>query len=295
MVRSFTVMLILGIIAQSTAQKKQLAIFDPLMGKTWKAEGAWGDGSKFKQEIEFSYSLDSTLIIAESKGFTNMEQTIFGPRNHGIRKFDPQSKSIKFWEFDVFGGVTEGTVQGIENDILYTYDYGGTIVTDYWEYVDTNTYNFTVGSYENGMWKQKYLSTSFTSVEKPSIAFNFDHQSLVVTNLMETGDFYRDVFDFQEIPHPENKPGFRWFTMYGNSQLHLIKKGVIEFKKDKSIHLCLAIQDLEGFIQRLISKNIDFYDWPGNKGSVTNRADGVKQIYIQDPEGYWIEINNAKH
>jgi catechol-2,3-dioxygenase len=25
------------------------------------------------------------------------------------------------------------------------------------------------------------------------------------------------------------------------------------------------------------------------------RPDGVKQIYFQDPEGYWIEINDDKH
>lgn len=293
--KKYLVILLLVFVFQTWGQQNELAIFEPLIKKTWKAEGAWGDGSKFKQEIEFNYSLDSTLIIAESKGFTNREQTVFGPRNHGIRKFDTQSKSIKFWEFDVFGGVTEGTVQGVGKDILYVYDYGGTMLTEYWEYIDAHTYNLIVGSYENGQWKQKYLNTTFTSEVKPGIAFNFDHQSLVVTNLMETGDFYRDVFDFKEIPHPEKKPGFRWFTMYGNSQLHLIKKDVIEFKKDKSIHLCLAIKDLEGFIERLISKNIDFYDWPGNEGSVTNRADGVKQIYIQDPEGYWIEINTAKH
>jgi catechol 2,3-dioxygenase-like lactoylglutathione lyase family enzyme len=59
------------------------------------------------------------------------------------------------------------------------------------------------------------------------------------------------------------------------------------------MHLCLSTQDLESFIEHLMAKNIDFYDWPGNKNSITDRSDGVKQIYIQDPEGYWIEINTA--
>ena len=69
----------------------------------------------------------------------------------------------------------------------------------------------------------------------------------------------------------------------------------MEFKKDKSIHLCLSTKNLEHLIERLMEKEITFYDWPGNVNSVTDRADGVKQIYIQDPEGYWIEINNAPH
>jgi catechol 2,3-dioxygenase-like lactoylglutathione lyase family enzyme len=293
--KKYVVVLAIGLFAQSYGQQSQLSLFDNLIGKTWKSEGTWGDGSKFKQEIEFKYSLDSTLIVSEALGFTNKEQTDYGPRNHGVRKFDKQSNTIKFWEFDVFGGVTEGAVRSKGKDIIYTYAYGESTVTDYWQYVDAHTYNLTIGDFENGQWKQKYLSAQYIAPKKNKVSFDFDHQSLVVTNLMKTGDFYKDVFGFEEIPHPERKPGFRWFNIYGNSQLHLIKKDVIEFKKDKSIHLCLSIQNLEGFIERLILKEIDFYDWPGNKGSVTDRADGVKQIYIQDPEGYWIEINTAKH
>ncbi|SHG35175.1 hypothetical protein SAMN04488116_1106 [Flagellimonas flava] len=145
------------------SQENQLSFFEPLVGKTWSAEGNWGDGSKFKQDITFRYDLGQTLVIADSNGYTNKEQTIYGPRNHGLRKFDAASNTIKFWEFDVFGGVTEGTVTAKGKDIVYTYAYGESLVTDYWEFVDDNTYNFIVGSYENGEWKQKYLSTQFTT------------------------------------------------------------------------------------------------------------------------------------
>ena len=47
-------------------QKSQLSIFDNLVAKTWKAEGKWGDGSNFKQELKINYSLDSTLVIVNS-------------------------------------------------------------------------------------------------------------------------------------------------------------------------------------------------------------------------------------
>ncbi len=287
----FTLMISMGICAQN----KPLDFFKTLTKKTWKAEGKWGDGSKFRQEIRFKYSLDSSLVIAESMGYIDKEQTQFGSRNHGIRKYDPTTKSVQFWEFDTFGGLTQGVVKTEGKNILYVYNYGESTVTDFWEYVDENTYNFKVGDYSEGQWKQVYLSTQFTATSLKEDRFKFDHQSLVVLNLMETGDFYRDVFGFVEIPHPERKPGFRWFKVYGNSQLHLIKKDIVEFKKDKSIHLCLATDDLEGLIEKLMGKGITFYDWPGNANSITNRADGVKQIYIQDPEGYWIEINDAKH
>lgn len=277
-----------------TAQDNPLSSgFKNLVGKRWKAEGSWSDGSKFKQEIDFTYSLEGKIVITESKGFINKEQTEYGHRNHGIRKYDTESKTIQFWEFDVFGGVTQGKVVFDGQNILYQYSYGGTEVTDAWEYVNDTTYNFKVGSYSNGEWKQIYLETQFKATE--GFDFYFDHESLVVTKLIETGDFYRDILQLKEIPHPDKAQGFRWFQIRENSQLHLIKKDVIEFKKDKSIHLCLSTQDLEGFITHLISNNIDFYNWPGEKGSVTDRSDGVKQIYLQDPDGYWVEINTAKH
>ncbi|WP_262420309.1 VOC family protein [Flagellimonas meishanensis] len=288
--------LIFGLIFLTlSAQQDRLAIFDHLMGKTWKAEGEWGDGTKFKQETSFRYSLDSTLIIAESEGFTDRAQTTFGPRNHGIRKFDPQTNSVKFWEFDVFGGVTEGTVKSKGKDIMYVYDYGESTITDYWEYVDDSTYNFIVGSYKDGTWEQTYLKTQFLS-EEPFFEFQFDHYAILVANLEKTGDFYRDVFSLTEIPAPNFAPGYRWFQMNNGTQLHLIEKEGIEFKKDKNIHLCLSTQNLEGFTEHVMAKGVDFYDWPGNKNSISDRRpDGVKQIYIQDPEGYWIEINDAKH
>ncbi len=278
----------------ANAQKKELAFFEPFMGKTWKAVGEWGDGTKFVQEITFTYSLDSTLVITESKGYTNNEQTQYGHRNHGIRKFDSETNAIKFWEFDVFGGVTSGKVVQEGKNSYSQYQYGESVITDFWEFYDPNTYNFTVGSFENGEWKQKYLETQFKAVDD-GFDFYFDHESLVVAKLMETGDFYRDILKLKEIPHPDKAQGFRWFQVRGNSQLHLIKKEIVEFKKDKSIHLCLSTQNLEGVIEHLLKNNIEFYDWPGNKGAVTNRSDGVKQIYLQDPDGYWVEINTAKH
>lgn len=144
-------------------QKSKLSIFDNLVSKTWKAEGKWGDGTKFIQEIEVKYSLDKMVVITESIGFVDKAQTKLGKRNHGIRQFDKETNTIKFWEFDVFGGLTQGTVFAEGKNIVYQYKYGNSVVTDMWEYVDDTTYNFKVGNYENGEWKQVYLSTKFVA------------------------------------------------------------------------------------------------------------------------------------
>ena len=291
--KAYLTLISLVVFIYSQAQENRLSVFDNLMGKIWKAEGNWGDGSQFKQETIFQYSLDSTLVIAESKGFTNREQTEYGHRNHGIRKFDAQSNGIKFWEFDIFGGTTEGVVKIRDKDIVYTYSYGASTVTDYWEYVDENTYNFTVGSFKEGVWEQTYLKTQFVS-QQNSFNFQFGQYTLVVSNLEETGNFYRDILKLDEISKDEKPNGLRWSGVNENLQLQLIEKQATDFEKDKSDYLSLTTQNLEDFIAHLKDNNIDFYDGPNSKKISPGPSDEVQQIYIQDPEGNWIKINIAK-
>lgn len=146
------------------AQNPHLEAFAPLVNKTWKAEGKWSNGSKFIQEVSFKYDLQKNIVVTNSKGFIDDPQTKFGNRNHGVRMWSNEAGAIKFWEFDVFGGVTEGTVTTENKNFVYTYDYGGTIVTDMWEYIDENTYRFVVGVFKDGKWESIYLDTRFKAV-----------------------------------------------------------------------------------------------------------------------------------
>jgi lactoylglutathione lyase len=49
---------------------------------------------------------------------------------------------------------------------------------------------------------------------------------------------------------------------------------------------------MEDFIANLNKNKVPYSDWPGNPNKITTRPDGIQQIYFQDPDGYWIEINN---
>ena len=125
--------------------------------------------------------------------------------------------------------------------------------------------------------------------------FTYDHYAFIVEDLKETGDFYGKVLGLEEIRHPSDTVNFRWFRVRGNTQVHLIRKDKVEKTESKSTHLCLSISDLDGFIAFLEKGGIPYWDWPGNPYAVTDRADGVRQIYIKDPEDNWIEINTAEH
>lgn len=137
------------------------------------------------------------------------------------------------------------------------------------------------------------ISGSYTSAQ--SFDFQYDHYSFIVKDLEKVGAFYKDVLNLEEIPHPSATSGFRWFRIQGNSQLHLIGKDSVAMEHSKSVHLCLATQKLDELIAYLEEKNITYWDWPGKENAVTLRADGVRQIYVKDPENNWVEINTAAH
>jgi len=144
-----------------SAQDVSIRVFDNLVGKEWKAEKEWENGGKFKQEISFKYSLDSTIVITHSKGFIDEEQKEYGLRSMGIRRVDKETNQIEFVEYDVFGGKTTGTLRVEGQNLYYDYSYNGMQLTDAWEYVNAQKYNFIVGVKEAGEWKQVFLETTF--------------------------------------------------------------------------------------------------------------------------------------
>lgn len=140
-------------------------LFAPLLNHTWKSEGQWADGTAFSQEVYFETNLEGNLVVAYSEGFVNKQQTKMGQRNLGLRRWDSAAGKYLFWEYDVFGGLTKGTMTTEDNFIRYHYQYGGVSLTDQWEYVDDQTYNFKVGQWDGKQWTATYLETSFKRID----------------------------------------------------------------------------------------------------------------------------------
>mgnify|MGYP000032353577 CR=1 FL=1 len=68
---------------------------------------------------------------------------------------------------------------------------------------------------------------------------------------------------------------------------------IFQVKTNKAVHFALATSNLDSFIQHLINLKIEFSDWKNTINKDYVRKDGIQQFYFQDPNGYWIEINNA--
>ena len=134
--------------------------------------------------------------------------------------------------------------------------------------------------------------TSTKAQEKPRMKLN--HIAIYVENLEISTIFYKDVLQLTEMPEPFHDGLHTWFTLGVAGQLHLIQGAKGGVPRDKNDHLCFSTSDMDQFIKNLKKRKVTYYDWPGNQGQITTRVDGVHQIYFQDPDGHWIEINDEK-
>ena len=76
-------------------------------------------------------------------------------------------------------------------------------------------------------------------------------------------------------------------------QLHIIPDMHSEIKINKAVHFALTTSNVNTFVKHLIDLGIEYSDWKNTLSKDYIRKDGVQQVYFQDPDGYWIEVNNA--
>lgn len=141
------------------------------------------------------------------------------------------------------------------------------------------------------------FSLSFTGLlhaqRAASFNFTFNHVALSVKDVDRSIEFYKRVLGLKEITNRTKKEGVRWLSLGEGKELHLNSTIKEPFKINKSIHLGLTTSNFDAFVKRLDELKVPYSDWPGAPHTITTRADGIKQIYFQDVDGYWIEINNT--
>ena len=125
------------------------------------------------------------------------------------------------------------------------------------------------------------------------IHFTYNHNALSVTDANRSAAFYKNVFQLTEITNRTQMDGIRWISLGEGKELHLVSIIKEPVTINKAVHFALNTNNMDGLVKRLKELKIAYSDWPGKPNTVTIRADGVKQIYLQDPDGYWIEVNDA--
>jgi len=124
-----------------------------------------------------------------------------------------------------------------------------------------------------------------------------DHSTIQVEDIEQSAKFYAGILNLKELetPWPENQM-IRFFETGKNQQLHIAQvDNYGDIKVNKVLHLAFAVKDFNGYLKYLSEHNISYFNFNGEVNEVQQRPDGVRQIYLLDPDSYWIEINDAKH
>jgi lactoylglutathione lyase len=114
-----------------------------------------------------------------------------------------------------------------------------------------------------------------------------NHVAIYVKDLETSIRFYKDKMLLEVIPRPAfDFPG-EWFKLGYNQQLHLIATRQEDLKIVKQNHFALKVKSAKETEMFLVRQGVSF---TGPKP----RPDGAIQLFIQDPDGYYIELFELK-
>jgi lactoylglutathione lyase len=132
------------------------------------------------------------------------------------------------------------------------------------------------------------LSLGLSAQKSPRI----NHIAFSVHDLKIGTRFYQQIIGLDTIPEPFHDGRHTWFAIGDYSHLHLIQNPGAIVTPPKQTHLCFSVPSVDVFVAKLIKAGIPYEDWAGTKNAVTVRVDKIKQVYLQDPDGYWLEVND---
>lgn len=120
---------------------------------------------------------------------------------------------------------------------------------------------------------------------------SYNHVGLAVKDLKESATFYREILGLSPVNVPDNLLAIRrWFQIAPGQELHLLlgRKDPVSNNDKNGAHFSLSIpsnsaDQVEAFLK---SKGVPYHR--------QQRFDGAYQIYVTDPDGYVIELNEPK-
>jgi lactoylglutathione lyase len=123
---------------------------------------------------------------------------------------------------------------------------------------------------------------------------HFNHTTIYVTDLARGSEFYSKVMMLDTIPEPFHDHRHTWFKMGEHNELHVVSGAKSDMVHDVNIHLAFSVPSVEDFMKHLDQMGVKYGNFGGEEKKIALRPDHVEQIYFQDPDGYWIEVNNDR-
>jgi lactoylglutathione lyase len=122
-----------------------------------------------------------------------------------------------------------------------------------------------------------------------------DHIALLVRDLDESAAFYTAIPGIREVPNPMGGKDFRWFEFGENQRFHMQAGDISRTHVEKNTHFAFSARDeFDAVLATLKDRGFAWSDMKGTPGAINVRPDGMRAVFLQDPNGYWIEINDFR-
>lgn len=121
---------------------------------------------------------------------------------------------------------------------------------------------------------------------------HINHTAIFVMDIAKSSDFYTHLIELDTVPEPFHDGKHIWYKTAEHTMLHVIQGAEQKKEYYKNQHTCFTVPNFNSFIEKLNQLKWSYEDVAGNKNKITTRVDGVHQIWLQDPDGYWLEIND---
>ena len=136
------------------------------------------------------------------------------------------------------------------------------------------------------------LVFSQSSAKKQTL--EFDHATVFVRDLQKSTEFYEQVFGLERISEPFKDGKHVWFRVGPHEQLHVVGGAIEPVQLNIDVHFAFRVASLTDFMAHLDQMHVRYRNFEGDGKVTVRRSDGVRQIYLQDPDGYWIEVNDDR-
>lgn len=124
------------------------------------------------------------------------------------------------------------------------------------------------------------------------MTYRLDHIALLARDLTETVTFLTEVLGLVEIPNPMGGTHIRWIEIGDGRRFHVQAGDISRVHVEKQTHFALSTPDFDATLAGFRAQGIAFSDMAGTPGAVNTRPDGMRAIFLRDPNGYWFEIND---
>ena len=132
-----------------------------------------------------------------------------------------------------------------------------------------------------------------STAENPVGVKTLDHVTVVVKDLEKSRQFYVDFLGMDEVPRPGFSFSGSWFQA-GATQIHLILEHTESGPAGNTVgnsltgsrthHFAFEVQDAHRAAEFLREQGVRIVSEP------KERPDGAVQVFVNDPDGYVVEL-----